>query len=414
MTIHKAKGLEWDVVALPGLVRDVFPSSRGRTPWTRGAPGAHVLPFAVRGEAVYLPARTGYDKEAVERFESECKSDDRDEERRLAYVALTRARRLLLASGYCWSRTRMNACAPSIYLDELRELGSPVVTVDAWCDEPADDSTNPYVGDVGADVPWPTPPDADEIARRRRAADLVRAAMDARGSGQELLDLRTDGELGWAEETRLVVAELRAERAGTRDVPLPRRLTASQVVLLKQDPDALAAALARPVPQRPQPQARRGSRFHAWVEELYGAATLLEPDDLPGAGDDDVTDAELADLKARFLADGWGEQRPVAVEQPFELVVGGRLVRGRIDAVYANDGGGYDVIDYKTGAVPADFEAASLQLSVYRLAWADLAAVPPDDVQAGFLYVRTGTVKRPERLLTRDELAALFAGEVAG
>jgi hypothetical protein len=60
--------------------------------------------------------------------------------------------------------------------------------------------------------------------------------------------------------------------------------------------------------------------------------------------------------------------------------------------------------------VPSDFAAASLQLSVYRLAWADLAGVGAADVDAGFLYVRTGTVKRPDRLLSRDELAELFGG----
>jgi DNA helicase-2/ATP-dependent DNA helicase PcrA len=83
-------------------------------------------------------------------------------------------------------------------------------------------------------------------------------------------------------------------------------------------------------------------------------------------------------------------------------------VRGRIDAVYPGVDGGYDVIDYKTGAVPQDFAAASLQLSVYRLAWADLQAVDPSAVTSGFLYVRTGQLKRPDRLLSRDELAALF------
>jgi DNA helicase II / ATP-dependent DNA helicase PcrA len=167
------------------------------------------------------------------------------------------------------------------------------------------------------------------------------------------------------------------------------------------------------MPAKPQPQARRGSRFHKWVEQLYGAVPLLEPDDLPGATDADITDDELVALQDTFLADGWGERRPVVVEAPFELVVGGRLVRGRIDAVYADEGvvGGFDVIDYKTGAVPPDFAAASLQLSVYRLAWADLAGVEPEQVNAGFLYVRTGTLKRPDRLLSRDELAALFTGD---
>jgi DNA helicase-2/ATP-dependent DNA helicase PcrA len=162
------------------------------------------------------------------------------------------------------------------------------------------------------------------------------------------------------------------------------------------------------MPTQPQPQARRGSRFHAWVENLYGAVPLLDEDDLPGAGDADVSDADLADLQQRFLADGWGDRRPAAVEQPFELVVGGRLVRGRIDAVYAAGAGRFEVIDFKTGAVPEDFAAASLQLSVYRLAWADLAGVDPAAVDAAFLYVRFGTLKRPDRLLSRAELAELL------
>jgi DNA helicase-2/ATP-dependent DNA helicase PcrA len=236
------------------------------------------------------------------------------------------------------------------------------------------------------------------MAQRARASATEAAAPGARPGDP----------LTWAEETRLVVDELRSEQAGVREVPLPRRLTASQVVALAHDPDELAQMLARPMPARPQPQARRGSRFHKWVEDLYGVNALLEPDDLPGAGDAEVTDADLVELQQRFLADGWGERRPVAVEQPFELVVAGRLIRGRIDAVYPRDRGGYDVIDYKTGAVPKDFAAASLQLSVYRLAWSDLRGVDPAEVDAGFLYVRTGVVKRPERLLSRDDLAALF------
>jgi DNA helicase-2/ATP-dependent DNA helicase PcrA len=165
------------------------------------------------------------------------------------------------------------------------------------------------------------------------------------------------------------------------------------------------------VPERPIRQARRGTRFHAWAESLFGDHPLFDTDDLPGAADDfEVDDASLAELQSKFLESEYGERRPIAVEEPFELVVGGRILRGRIDAVYDAGDGRFDVIDYKTGEVPRDFDAASLQLSVYRLAWAGLRGIDPALVDAGFFYVKHGIVKRPERLLTADELAALISG----
>jgi DNA helicase-2/ATP-dependent DNA helicase PcrA len=290
--------------------------------------------------------------------------------------------------------------------------GTGLVEVVAWC-PPPEGSDNPLAAELAVDVPWPPPFDDAAAERRHRAADLVRAASGeepAEPTAAELTAAERRQVAAWDQEAAVLLDELRRSRTRTREVPLPRRLTTSQVVMLAHDPDELAAALARPVPVRPLPQARRGSRFHRWVEELYAAAPLLEPDDLPGAGDEDLSDAELAEFQDRFLAAGWGERRPVAVEAAFELVVAGRLLRGRIDAIYPTDDGGYDVIDFKTGRVPADFAAASLQLAVYRLAWADLVGVDPAGVDAGFLYVRTGELKRPDRLLDRDELAALLTG----
>ncbi len=410
MTIHAAKGLEWDIVAVPGLVEGVFPTSRSRSSWVTGAA---VLPFACRGDREDLPELGGYEKSDFEAFKAEWRSDATDEERRLAYVAFTRARRELWLSAYCWSGTRKEACPLSPFLKEVVALGEPKVVIDGWCDDPEDGAGNPILDAGVADVAWPVLTEPDEAARRRAAADLVVAARtgalqlpmlaaDSAGVGEE-----------WRRDTALLLDEARRRRNRIVEVPVPARLTTSQVVALARDEDAFAAALARPLPARPVAQARRGSRFHQWVEQLYGAAALLEPDDLPGAEDADLSDADLAELQEKFLVGGWAQRIPAKVEAPFEMVVGGRLLRGRIDAVYRSDDGGYDVIDYKTGAKPTgtEFDAAALQLSIYRLAWADLAGVDPDVVTAGFLYVRDMSVVRPQRLLSRAELAALIGQE---
>ena len=167
------------------------------------------------------------------------------------------------------------------------------------------------------------------------------------------------------------------------------------------------------MPAAPAPLARRGTAFHAWLEERFGVARLLDLDELPGSGDESAApDAALAALQEAFLAGPWADRQPVEVEVPFETPLGPLTLRGRIDAVFDDGDGGFEVVDWKTGPPPSGTElaAAAVQLAAYRLGWSRLTGVPVERVSAGFHHVAAGVTVRPVDLLDEAGLLALVTG----
>ena len=413
LTAHRAKGLEWDVVACPDLTRTVFPSTTLRGSWTT-TPG--VLPGPLRGDRADQPAIGGYDKQGLAAFVQECRDHLEREERRLGYVAFTRARHVLIGSGHWWGATQKKPRGPSVFLDELKahaEAGGG--RVELWAQTP-EQASNPALADPQQHA-WPRPYDVEPHRRRREAADAVLADLAALQAGSALPDDDLAGLLPWEREqldrfdreAQLLLDEERAARRGVREVVLPTALSASQLLRLQADPEAFARELARPLPRRPAPAASRGTRFHAWVETLFGERPLLDPDELPGASDEGLADeAEMLALQEAFLATPYAARRPFQVEAPFDLPIAGRVVRGRIDAVYDLGDGRWEVVDWKTGRESAD----PLQLAVYRLAWSRLVGVDPSAVDAAFLYVATGEVVVHTDLPGEAELSALLTGPV--
>ncbi|MGA8210547.1 MAG: PD-(D/E)XK nuclease family protein, partial [Nocardioidaceae bacterium] len=231
--------------------------------------------------------------------------------------------------------------------------------------------------------------------------------------GLDVVEAARVGE--WDEELGKLLDEARADRAEHVEVPLPSSLSATALARLREDPERFATDLARPMPRRPSPAARFGTRFHAWVEARFGQQDLIDPDELPGRADAEIDDeADLAELETAFAAGPFGSRRPHATEAPFALVLAGQVVRGRIDAVYTDTGtgtgtghDGFLVVDWKTNRAHT---ADPLQLAVYRLAWAELAGVPLDRVRAGFYYVRSGRLVEPDDLPGRAELERLVTG----
>ncbi|MEV5353975.1 UvrD-helicase domain-containing protein [Streptomyces sp. NPDC052693] len=220
----------------------------------------------------------------------------------------------------------------------------------------------------------------------------------------------------WDRDLDALTGELLRARDSVTDVPLPASLTASQLLHLAADPDGFARELARPMPRPPQPAARRGTRFHAWVEARFEELTLplLEPEELPGSEAEIADERDLQLLKDAFERTEYAHRTPYRVEAPFQLTLAGRVVRGRIDAVYKEgdgDAATYEIVDWKTSRSRT---ADPLQLAVYRLAWAEQQGVPPESVTAAFLYVRTGEVVRPPALPDRAALERLLLEEPPG
>jgi DNA helicase-2/ATP-dependent DNA helicase PcrA len=408
LTIHRAKGLEWNTVFVPLVSKTVFPSARGRGNWITSV---STLPAPLRGDASSLPELTEWTPTGKRAYDAECRAEAAMEERRLAYVAYTRAEERLFVSGHWWGRSQQKPRGPSEFLTATRDwLSERGVAPLVWADAPDPDDTNPHLVETDG-MTWPAA--ATPLAGRRELAERVRAHVD--GSVPESVAPDGDAEerlASIAEEIELLLAEADAAASRSQVVTLPPSVSTTAVIGLVSDHDDFARSLARPMPRQPSSAARLGTRFHAWVEAHYGhQQVLLDPTDLPGRGDVDLaSDEDLHKVIEQFKSGPYGDRTPAAIEAPFSIVLGGQQVIGRIDAIFERNGA-WEVVDWKTNrAATAD----PLQLAIYRLAWAEMNGLDLANVTGAFYYVRLGEVQPFDDLPGRDELERLVAGESVG
>jgi DNA helicase-2/ATP-dependent DNA helicase PcrA len=226
------------------------------------------------------------------------------------------------------------------------------------------------------------------VASPEQQAALAESALDAYVTGEEQE----------REARRELVA---ARREPSLEQFLPRRgeglaLSASDIDLYRTCPLKYKFARVFAIPQEPTINQRFGilihqvlERFHS--EEMRASDSGAQPAPGPRAGS---IDRLLTLFEAGWRRGGFGssddelqyrdravaalaryqehhsrsESSPAWLERSFSFAIGPHQLRGRVDRVDRLPGGGYELIDYKTGQAKAALELSDdVQLALYRL-----------------------------------------------
>ncbi|HEX5902242.1 MAG TPA: ATP-dependent DNA helicase [Actinomycetota bacterium] len=414
MTVHAAKGLEFDNVYVPGLARGLFPDVRiQQNPTRKGSS----LDVELRRDRDLLPTFQGN----MKAFTDELRNQEEYEERRICYVALTRARRRLFVSSANWYGEAHRAKGMGPFFIELKRWGEQAgahVTFEGGGEDDRDEErsqTNPLAGYRQRFVrPWPgpaRPDDADELF----AEGWRRAAAEAAGAGR-VPDARIDGleepeRVAFAEASaarRTLAAHLVAQESAMDEAPAgPSSVSVGGLIGYARCPKLYYWSAVRPLPTFAGPSARIGTEIHRWIEmKSRGQATLLELEDEPDVTAEELagTPGRLEDLRQAYVRSRFGDMVPLYAERPFLLPIEGVTIKGRIDAIYGAPDGPWEVVDYKTGRLPSeDDPLARVQLDLYALACIEVWHKAPEDLRLTYLYLSSGQ----ERSHTIDDVDAV-------
>jgi DNA helicase-2/ATP-dependent DNA helicase PcrA len=393
MTVHAAKGLEFEAVFVPGLAKGLFPDDRvQQNPARKGAS----LDVELRRDRELLPVFDGN----MRAFADALREQETAEERRTCYVALTRAKRHLFVSSAHWYGETLMAKGVGRFFGELMRWANETGGIDVAIEGDAGTDENPLAGYKQERVPaWPgraAPDDRDETFPEGWRRTAVEAAVTGVVPGRLFAheeDQRVVEDAGARARTLASHLLEREERRGVAR-RVPRSVAVGSLIDYARCPKLFYWSIVRPLPRFAGPSARIGTDVHRWIEMTSrGQATLLELDDEPDLTLEELADApgKTHDLRRAFRESRFADMVPLYAERPFLLPVEGVTVKGRIDAIYGTHDGPWEVVDYKTGRVPpADDPLARAQLDLYALACIDVWHKRADEIRLTYLYLSSG------------------------
>ncbi|RBY74380.1 ATP-dependent helicase [Geodermatophilus sp. TF02-6] len=365
LTAHAAKGLEWDLVCVAGVQEGVWPDLRERG--------------SLLGTEDLVELAAGIDSAAVDR-----RTLLLAEERRLFYVACTRARRRLVVTAVQGALDGAEAGASaSRFLDLVSpppDEGRPLTELPRSLTLPG------LVADLRRAVTDPHTPPARRSAAaavlRRLAADSVPGAAPRQWWG--LAPLSDDAPLVPPDATVRV---------------RPSAIETFQRCPLRWALGAVGAEAA--------PDATRtvGSAVHAVAQRV---AEGLPPAEAPAALGEELDRLALGpgwsdqrqraaaqDMLDRFLRWQAANRRElVAAEEDFDVVVGRARLRGQVDRLERDVDGRLVVVDLKTGRTAPRDVAEHGQLAAYQVAVAAGAFPAHGTVPGGAALLQVGAGSR--------------------
>lgn len=428
MTIHAAKGLEWTWVAVPGLDElrsgggtlpdHAISASKGICSDTAWISDIGMLPYDLRSDREVLPTiergleATGYDFEAntfadnakvIGNYQAALGFHSQLADRRLAYVAFTRAESELLVGGSEHSGTSKSTRVPSQFLAEIDSTGEmrklrnqEPVKNDGW---------EPKV----RDLPWPGNP-SNELARLSAAAGELSELIDNIHTEpflQRLLATSDEKEAlqmagfhsSWLQQAVQLIRDQKAEQLSPNEVEIPISIAVTKARLLQEDPEGFASDQRRPIPQFPNEGSNLGTLFHEWVDQELRGREYPLPREI-----EKDTLGKLQDLQKKWKT---GKLHPdkgweyVDSEVEFAAPMDDNKLVARIDAIMRNPKTGkLTIIDWKTDSLKLDSSGRVSgnsnevvakylqQINTYRLVYAFSKGIRLEDIDAALYFVR--------------------------